>query len=106
MSTNAKRQKRPKEAISRRLRWVATCVRSGGGLPGFRALKQPACWPRIKQQPDLPESVSSVDPFRGVCYLGERLILGPRGEKDITQVSGTCSPRSIRGGGIHKPNLP
>src|SRR5215813_6713315 len=29
-----------------------------------------------------------------------RLLSSPRGEKDITQVSGTCSPRSIRGGGI------
>ena len=41
------------------------------------------------------------DPFAALCYMHPLPIQSsPRGEKDITQVSGTCSPRSIRGGGM------
>ena len=46
-----------------------------------------------------------VDRPRVFWYRGPVCLLRPRGEKDITQVSGTCSPRSIRGGGIFSPIL-
>ena len=36
------------------------------------------------------------------CVLDGMVLahVSPGGEKDITQVSGTCGPRSIRGGGM------